>query len=160
MGKQARYRKVQCYHCRAQIEVSPRAMTMTCPRCNKRLQLEDVTINVAQGLTKLQTCGRIIIEKKGSVRADLVEAHEGIEVLGSIRAKVMSGGPVVIGEKAKWHGDCRAPSVRIGDGAKIEGGYFEIASFEQGVQLGLTELPGVRNGTNTEGAESDREDAE
>lgn len=132
-------------------------MTMTCPRCHKRLQLEDVVVKAAQGLTKLQTCGRILIEKKGSVRADLVEAHEGIEVLGAIRAKVLSGGPVVIGEKAKWQGDCRAPSVRIGDGAKIEGGYFEIASYEQGLQLGLSELPGVRNGQK---AEDTNEDAE
>ena len=151
MGKQARYRQVQCYHCRSQVEVSPRAMTMTCPRCHKRLQLEDVVVKAAQGLTKLQTCGRILIEKKGSVRADLVEAHEGIEVLGAIRAKVVSGGPVLIGEKAKWHGDCRAPSVRIGDGAKIEGGYFEIATFEQGQAMGLSELPGVREHSDSDG---------
>ena len=122
MAKGGTLREVQCYHCGAQFEISARAMTVSCPKCYKKLLVEDVVVKTAQGVTKLQTCGRIIIEKSGRVTAKLVEAHQGIEVHGIIEGKVLSGGPVVMGEKCRWKGDCRAPSLEIAQGARITGG--------------------------------------
>lgn len=145
MAKSGTLRKVQCYHCRVQFEISLRAMTVSCPKCFKKLLVEDVVVNTAQGVTKLQTCGKILIEKKGRVRGDLVEAHGGIEVRGVLEAKAVSGGPVVIRDKAKWRGDCRAPSLTVELGAQIIGGLFEIAGTEGAARFGLSELPGVRN---------------
>lgn len=145
MAKGGTLRAVQCYHCGAHFEISARAMTVSCPKCYKKLLVEDVVVKTAQGVTKLQTCGKIIIERKGRVKATLVEAHQGIEVHGIIEGKVLSGGPVVIGDKCKWKGDCRAPSVQIAPGAQISNGYFEIAPNEHTHPLGLTPLPGPQN---------------
>jgi cytoskeletal protein CcmA (bactofilin family) len=142
-GKTSAFRTVQCYHCRRTFDVGARAMTITCPKCFKRVQVQDVIVNQAQGLTKLQTCGRIVIEKKGRVVADLVEAHEGIEVKGVIRAAVLSGGPVVLHPKSTWRGDCRAPALHIEPGAVIERGFFTIANEADTKRLDLEPLPGV-----------------
>jgi hypothetical protein len=120
-------------------------MTVSCPKCYKKLLVEDVVVKTAQGVTNLQTCGKIIIEKKGRVTATLVEAHKGIEVYGILESKVVSGGPVVIGDKGRWKGDCRAPSVEIAPGAKITSGYFEIAPAHLSEQFGLAPLPGPHN---------------
>lgn len=144
MAKGGTLKQVQCYHCRAQFEVSARAMTVSCPKCYKSLLVDDVTIKTAHGVTKLQTCGKLVVEKRGRVRAELVEAHGGIEVHGIIEGKVVSGGPIVVHEKAKWKGDCRAPTIRIAPGAKIERGFFEIGSGPAAEALGLPKLPGVR----------------
>jgi len=59
-------------------------------------------------------------------------------VLGGLSsAQVVSGGPVVIGPKARWAGDCCAPSLEIRLGARIEGGRFTVP--DDG--LGLSDLP-------------------
>ena len=47
-------------------------------------------------------------------------------MLGSLDARVESGGPVVIGPSARWKGDCRAPSLDISAGARIEAGEFAV----------------------------------
>lgn len=143
--KNASARKVQCYHCRETFAVGARAMTMTCPKCFKRVQIQDVVIKNAHGVKKLQTCGKVVVEKKGRVIADLVEAHEGIEVRGILQAAVLSGGAVVLRAKAEWKGDCRAPSMLIEPGASIRGGFFQIADRSATKRLGIDPLPGVRN---------------
>ncbi len=76
--KAASARTVQCYHCRKAFGVGARAMTITCPKCFKRVQIQDIVVESAHGVTKLQTCGKVIVEKKGRVIADLGEAHDGI----------------------------------------------------------------------------------
>ncbi len=139
MAKQppvAAQRPVQCYHCRHRFDVSAKAMTSSCPKCNKALLIQDVVVKGIEACRKLQTCGRIVIEKKGRVMAQLVEAHAGIEVEGVCETKTYSGGAVRLGPKAEWKGDCRAPKIDIEPGAKILGGYFVIPDDS----LGLADL--------------------
>lgn len=119
-------RAIRCYHCRSPFEVSARAMTVGCPKCGKQLLVDDIVVKTTQQVRKLQTCGRIIVQPKGRVVADVVEAHEGIECRGLVRTKGYLGGPVLIGAKATWKGDCAAPSLKVEAGAKIEDGYFEV----------------------------------
>jgi hypothetical protein len=133
MAKAAPQRKVQCYHCRHRFDIPSRAMSVTCPKCAKALVVEDVVINTAHNVRKLQTCGKVVIEKKGRVVAQLVEAIGGIEVEGYLEAKVHSGGPVRIGAKAHWKGDCSAPSIVVELGGRIEKGYFVIPEDPLGV---------------------------
>lgn len=115
-------------------------MSVSCPACSKPIRVEDIIVNSAQGVTKLQTCGKITIEKNGRVIAQLVEAQQGIEVHGVMEAKVLSAQKVFIGAKAQWKGDLRAPSVEIEPGARITRGYFEIDPNPNAP--GLTPLPG------------------
>jgi cytoskeletal protein CcmA (bactofilin family) len=101
-------------------------MTTSCPKCSKALTVEDIVIKVAHSVRKIQTCGRLVVQKKGRVIAQSVEAHGGVDVEGVLQANVVSGGPVKIGAKAEWKGDCSAPSLEVALGGRIERGYFVI----------------------------------
>lgn len=105
-------------------------MTVGCPKCGKQLLVDDIVVKTTQQVRKLQTCGRIIVQPRGRVVADLVEAHEGIECRGLVRTKSYHGGPVHIGAKATWKGDCATPSLEVDSGAKIEDGYFAVGESE------------------------------
>jgi hypothetical protein len=132
MAKTFAPRTVQCYHCRRRFEAGS-AMILPCPGCHKNVNLEDVVVKTLKSVVTLQTCGRVKVEPKGRIKADLVEAHQGVEVLGSLEANVVSGGPVRIGPKALWKGDCRAPSLKLELGATVRGGYFVIPDHSLGV---------------------------
>lgn len=109
------------------MEISARAMTVSCPSCHKKLLVEDITVSNAQSVTKLQTCGKLTVEKGGRVIAQLVEAAEGIEVHGILETKAaVTLGKVFIGSKAQWKGDCKAPTLEVELGARITRGFFEI----------------------------------
>ncbi len=144
MAKAAGSKTVQCYHCRQQFDVGARAMTVACAKCGQRVIVHDLEVKNAQGVTKLRTCGKIIVERKGKIIAQLVEAHQGIEVHGTVDAKrVCVRGGVLMGAKATWRGDLRTERVHIETGAKIQGGRFEIATNASAADLGLEDLPGV-----------------
>jgi hypothetical protein len=115
-------------------------MTTSCPGCNKPVLVDDVVVNKLEAVRKIQTCGRVVVQKKGRIHAQLVEAHEGVDVEGIMEANVLSGGPVRISAKAHWKGDCQAPAVAIELGCQIAGGFFTVPDDS----LGLSTLP--RNG--------------
>jgi DNA-directed RNA polymerase subunit RPC12/RpoP len=138
MSKAAAQRVVQCYHCRKRFDVSSKAESVNCPGCNQRVIVGDVIVKELRPVQRVQTCGRIVVHEKARVNAELVEAHEGIEMLGGLSARVISGGPVIIGPHARWNGDCHAPSLKIQLGARIEGGVFHVPDDS----LGLSDLPG------------------
>jgi hypothetical protein len=124
-------RTIVCYFCRHALDVSTRTITHSCPACNKRLVVEDIIIKTLYSVVKLQTCGKLVVEPKGHVIAQYVDAQLGVEMQGQMEASVRSGGPVRIGPKARWKGDCKAPSVKIEPGAKIEAGAFTIDPAEK-----------------------------
>lgn len=130
-------RLVQCYHCRQRFEVSVIAESTTCPGCNQRVIVGDVIVDTLRPVRAVQTCGKIVVKEKARVNAQIVEAHEGLEVFGGLAGNVLSGGPVIIGPKAQWAGDCRAPSLEIHQGARIESGTFVVPDDS----LGLSDLP-------------------
>ncbi len=126
MARQTASRTVRCYHCRDGFEVSGRAVSTSCPHCHKPVIVQDVIVKGLKTTGKLQTCGRVVIRSRGRVIAGLIEAQEGIEVLGALQGNVVSHGPVVLGPKARWSGDCRAPALEVQSGARIENGFFEV----------------------------------
>lgn len=126
-------RLVQCYLCRHRFEVGCRAESTACPQCGRAVIVGDVNVRQLKPVTSVKTCGRVVVHRKGRVIARTVEAHGGIEVRGALDAKVVSGGPVFIGPKARWKGDCNAPSVIIKPGAKITG-FFAVADDELGIR--------------------------
>lgn len=109
------------------------AISISCPKCAKALVIEDVIIKTAHSVRKIQTCGKLIVEKKGRCVAQLIEAQGGVEVEGYIEGKVFSGGHVRIGAKASWKGDLSAPSLVVELGGKIDRGYFVIPEDALGV---------------------------
>jgi hypothetical protein len=144
MAKPSPPRTVQCYHCRHRFQASRQAMTMTCPKCSKALLVEDVVIKVAHAVRKIQTCGRLVVQKKGRVIAQTVEAHGGVEVEGLLEANVVSGGPVRIGAKAQWKGNCTAPSLEVELGGRINKCFFVIPDDPLGLgDVGRETMGGV-----------------
>jgi len=122
LGKHVGQQSVKCYHCRHQFDVSSRTQSTSCPGCNKPVIVADVVVKGLKLVSKLQTCGRIIIRKRGRVIAKIVQANAGIDAQGTVDCgKVICGGPVVIGAKANWKGDCHAPSLAIELGANVLG---------------------------------------
>ena len=126
------------------FEVGASAQSTSCPSCYKPVIVSDIIVNAFKAVTKVQTCGRIVIQKKGRVIAELVVANSGIEVDGIIDAKrVYSAGTVSIGAKAQWKGECHAPAVQIAEGATIANSYFVIPDDSLGLEEELTSKPGL-----------------
>jgi DNA-directed RNA polymerase subunit RPC12/RpoP len=136
MARTATPRTIRCYLCGHTFEVAARTMTTSCPGCSKALKVEDVVVKTIEAVRKIQTCGRVVVQKSGRVFAQAVEAQEGVDVEGVLEANVVSGGPVRIGPKATWKGDCRAPSLRVELGGTIVGGYFVIPAAADGATNG------------------------
>ncbi len=127
MTKQTEQRTVKCYLCQHSFNVGSRAMSVSCPNCHKPVLIENIVVKNYRPVKKLQTCGKLIIRKGGRVAAEIVEAHMGLEVFGSLEAnQTLSGGTVLIGAKALWKSDCHAPSLIVKSGATLRGGYFSI----------------------------------
>jgi hypothetical protein len=126
MAKNPPPRTVLCYYCRHRFEVGGRAMSVSCPGCNKPVIVEDVIVKNYKPVKSLQTCGMLIIRRGGRVAATEVEAQQGVMCDGALAGNVVSGGPVTLGAKAEWKGDLRAPSLVVKGGARILGGYFDI----------------------------------
>ena len=101
-------------------------MSTSCPDCHQPVIVQDVIVTGLKTTSRLQTCGRVVVKKRGRVIAGLIEAQKGVEVLGALNGNVISGGPVVIGPKGRWRGDCRAPTLEVQLGARIENGFFQI----------------------------------
>ncbi len=121
-------RTVECYHCRRGFDVPASAMSISCPWCYKRVTLDDLVVRDTCWTSRIQTCGRIVVERRATLVASHIEARTGMTILGVVEGSLLSGGPVVIGPKAHVKGDLEAPSVDIADGASIEGGFFKITS--------------------------------
>ncbi len=124
---------VQCYHCRHRFEVAVRAQSTSCPKCSKPLFVGDIVVKQLKPVKEVRTCGKIIVQKTGRIIADLVEAHRGIECLGNVDVKKAIAGPVTIGPKAVWKGDCHALSITIKLGARIRAGRFFVPEDELGI---------------------------
>jgi hypothetical protein len=122
-------RTVQCYHCRELFDVPPRAMSISCPCCYKRVGLDDMFIKGVCWTTKLQTCGRIIVQPKAFLVAPLIEASQGINVHGQADGILVSAGQIHIGPKGRVKGEVRAPSIRVEPGGAIDGAFVQIAAI-------------------------------
>ncbi len=123
-------RAVVCYHCRRGFDAAERAMILTCPHCYKPVRVSDIVVKKAHHAPRIETCGRLFVDRKGWVSAGIVHAGEGIEVLGTLDARCVVSGPVHMGARATWRGDLRAPSVHLEPGARVDAGFFEIGDEE------------------------------
>jgi hypothetical protein len=114
------------------------AQSTSCPGCHKPVIVEDFILKKNKPsllmVTKVQTCGRIVVPRRARIVAKLVEAHGGIEVQGHLEAdQVISGRCTLIDAKAYWRGNLKAPAVIIKPQAVIESGYFEVPDDSLGL---------------------------
>lgn len=121
-------RTVQCYHCDKPFDVPARAMSISCPWCYTRVTLDDLVVKDTCWTSKVQTCGKIIIHRRGTLVSSSIEARGGMVIHGGAEGRLVSGGPVWIGRFARVKGDLIAPTIDIEPGARIEGGFFRIST--------------------------------
>jgi hypothetical protein len=117
---------VACLYCRAPLEVSRKALTVTCKVCHKPLKLEDVQIKVYEARRHIDTCGIVTVERKAHVVSEKINCG-GIIIRGKVKATINSRGPVLIGPEAEIRGNITAPKLAVGAGAILDGKY-EIGS--------------------------------
>ena len=110
---------VVCTHCQNECEVSRRAMSIFCPHCRKRLILEDYAIKNYTSVRELVTCGDVVVEKRGQIRARIKAGT--LTVRGKIQGDVTACGSVKIGKTGHLIGDLEASALEIGGGAVLEG---------------------------------------
>jgi hypothetical protein len=122
-GPRTANRDVFCTHCGAVNTVPQRAMSVFCVHCQKRLILEDLVIRSYQALSSYVTCGDVIVEKAGRVRAT-IQANN-LTVHGIVEGEVQTRGRVEIAASGSLVGAVHAPALRVADGARLVG-YCEI----------------------------------
>lgn len=141
MARNLAPRTIQCYHCRHRFEVSGRTQSTSCPGCNKAVIVEDIVVKAGKirgPMNEDRTCGKIIIQKRGRLMGQYVEAGGGMICEGTVEAKeVVSGRPAELGPKAVWHSALKAPHLVMAKGAIVKPSHFEIG----GDPLGLSDLP-------------------
>ena len=115
-------RNIRCYLCGRSFEVSAKAMSSTCPGCNRAIKIEDVIVKSYVPVIELQTCGKIKVTKRGRVAAKHIQCGDGIDCEGSIDGRVETEGEVKFGPKAVWRGKTlQSRSLAIADGATLQG---------------------------------------
>ncbi len=110
---------VVCTHCQNECEVAKRAMSVFCPHCRNRLILEDYAIKNYTSVRELVTCGDIVVEKRGHIRARIKAGN--LTVRGKIQGDVTVCQSVKIGKTGHLIGDLEASVLEIEGGAVLEG---------------------------------------
>jgi cytoskeletal protein CcmA (bactofilin family) len=113
---------IVCLYCAKQQEVGRRAMTITCKFCHKPLKLEDLTFKGYEARRAIDTCGIVVIEKKGQVISERLLCG-GLVARGRVKGNIISRGPVLVGPEAEIRGDVVAPTLAVGAGAVLHGHY-------------------------------------
>jgi len=122
MGKAGQTRAIRCYLCGYRFTVSARAMSTTCPGCNKAIKIEDMVVKTYVPVVDLQTCGRIKITKRGRIAARRIQCGDGITCDGTIEAAIETDGDVSFGPKSSWKGKTlQSRSIKIAAGATLLG---------------------------------------
>jgi len=134
MARSETSKLVKCHHCLESIEVGANAISVSCPACSKRVAVQDLLVSSPYSAARIETCGWIVVEKRGQLSASSIRVSSGMEVHGTVRASVVCGGPVIITKTARWRGDCSAPRIEVEPGAIIEGGKFRIGAPEAEVE--------------------------
>lgn len=115
----AAVRRVACTYCAGVVDVALRAMSVFCPHCNKRLVLEDFTIDSYYAVREFFTCGDIVVGRKGHVVAPIRAGR--LTVKGKVQGCVSVRGAVQIKKTGQFKGELRAPSLVIEEGAVFDG---------------------------------------
>jgi hypothetical protein len=120
-------RDVVCTHCERTIEIPATAMSVSCRHCHRRVIIEDLEIKAYHAVMRVATAGKIDVQKKGTLVADV--RVNALSVEGAVKGNIVALGHVAIGKKATVEGDvsCRVLTVELG--AKLRGRFHVDPAF-------------------------------
>jgi cytoskeletal protein CcmA (bactofilin family) len=110
---------VRCVNCRGMMRVPMKALSVFCPHCQKRAELENLRITGSHPGRRLATCGDIVVEATGWLNAEVVA--ENVLILGRVRGPVTAAKSVEVGPKGHVIGDISSPKIVVREGAVIQG---------------------------------------
>lgn len=119
MNPASKSKIVRCVNCRGMMRVPVRALSVFCPHCQKRVELESLRITGSHPGRRLATCGDIVIETTGWLNAEVVATN--VMILGRVRGPIVASKYVEVGPKAHVVGDILAPKIVVREGAVIQG---------------------------------------
>jgi cytoskeletal protein CcmA (bactofilin family) len=114
-------REVVCTHCERTIEIPATAMSVSCRHCHRRVIIEDLEIRTYHAVVRVATAGRVEVQKKGTLVAD-VRVNE-LAVEGSVKGNVTALDRVAVGKKGTIEGDVTCRKLSVEPGAKLVGFY-------------------------------------
>jgi len=116
-------REVVCTHCEKAIEIPATAMSVSCRHCHRRVIIEDLEIKSYHAVTRVATAGKIDVQKKGTLVADVRVNELAIE--GSLKGNVVALDRVAVGKKGTLEGDVCCRKLFVEPGAKLQG-HFRV----------------------------------
>lgn len=119
-------RTVRCIHCASPFVVPGQAEVLTCPRCSKRVRVDDIEITSSATDGRVETCGSIIIRRGGMYRTETLKAGMGMLVEGEVHTVAAAAPIVVIADGAVWRGDLQTAKLDLHPTAEIKGGKFRV----------------------------------
>ena len=105
------------------LQVSPKAYSVNCRFCNRRVNLENYVIDSDHLITNIETSGSVDVTPNGYVRAKLRVQNLNIE--GHMHGSVTAKGKVSIAPGAHFIGDVKAKKLEVNNPAHLKG-FFQI----------------------------------
>ena len=133
-------KQIFCTHCGHASEVGKRAMSIFCPKCHKRVILEDLKITSYYAVSEFATSGDVVVERKGFVVAPI--RADKVTVKGRVQGAIEARGWVWVGKMAQLKGDITAPAIFVEEGAAIDG-FLCIGAPPSGVEAPEEPAPKV-----------------
>ncbi len=118
VGSGKAVKQVTCTHCGFVSEAARRAMSIFCPRCRKRLVLEDFKVDSYYAVRDFSTAGDITVEKKGHVVAPIKASN--LTVKGKVQGHVSARGEVKLTKTGWLKGEIEAKSIVVEAGGMLD----------------------------------------
>ena len=105
------------------IQVSPKAYSVNCRFCNRRVNLENYVIDSDHLITNIDTSGSVNVTPNGYVRARI--RVKNLKIEGHLHGSVTAYGKVTVGPGAQLIGDVKAKKLEVNNPARLKG-FFQI----------------------------------
>ncbi len=115
----ASVRDMDCPFCGQHLRVPARAINTRCTACHKHLRLEDVVIRGDSPLTRVSTCGTILVEPNARF-SGMLQASQ-IVVAGRVMGTIVGTQSVELTETGKVAGTIATRRLVANDRALIDG---------------------------------------
>lgn len=112
-------REIDCPFCGQTLRVPIRAINTRCTDCHKHLRLEDVVVRGDSPLTRISTCGTILVEPNARFSGVLQAAN--VVVAGRVMGTIIGTRTVEVTATGKVAGTIATRDLKADDHALIDG---------------------------------------
>ena len=114
-------RIICCPNCSGSQEIPAAAQSVVCHHCNASIRATDQKITQYSATVSLETCGSVVIEKKGALVVQKRVVASELTLKGSLKGNTVVYDIAHIAAGAQMVGDLKTRVLRVDDGAAIKG---------------------------------------